>query len=516
MKHWLKNSVVVLTLVATVGLNFSPAAAPKAHALLRIPVMNTVREAQGSFDNINVSGSFVNQLLQWADKIILPQIKKVIIKMIQDAVLGSVQGGGKPKFVTSYKAYVENIAIDVIENFGDEVNNTDYCASFADSIKNAFPYTTGAGGAAPTSDFGGRAACTLGSLIGGNSPENFDAFAQDFSVGGWAGLAAAWLPQNNSLMSSVRTSNELNARTQSAVNEGLEKAAAGDGFLGKEECLGDSKDCFILTPGSTIKSLTDNVLGLDGDFVVNADTFFDLAINALSLLMSRTIDEGLTKVSNIFNQNELDTLVEQSNAVNNSTFISAKENAIDIIDEVIDLRRNVVTLLNTDILQNQAYLGNLTSWQGQITSKLGQNNFLQGLPNLNATQCNNKTGFVFNNQVNISQLKNDLQNEIARTQALLDVNSPGSLAGKKKESNDIIDQLTAAKAEIAAFENNNDGRNGLARKRDELTRDLNPAAVTQEKLDAEDRRDANKELIEQMRADLGGLMTKFNQCNNFF
>jgi hypothetical protein len=504
MKRWFKNIIIALTLVGVVGLSFSPPAVPKAHALLRIPVMNIIREAQGKFDNINIFGNLTNQLLQWADKIILPQIKQVIVKMIQDAILGSVQGGGSPKFVTSYRAYIENITIDVMENFGDEVNSTNYCASFSNSIKNAFPYTTGQGGVPPATEYSQKSSCTLGNFIGGNTPDRYEAFSRDFSVGGWEGLAAAWAPQNNFLISSVKTSDEMTGRIQDAVFEGLEKAAAGDGFLGKEECLGEGRDCFILTPGSIVKGLTEKVLGADVDFVVNADTFFDLAVNALNLLMSRTIDEGLTKISNIFDQNELDTLIAKSDAINNSNFDSSKKNTTDNIDEIIALRRNVVTLLGADILQNQAYLNNLTSWQGQITAKLGSNN---------STQCN-KT-FTFNSLVNITQLKSDLQNEVARVQALLDVNSPGSLVGKRKESNDIIDELTAAKAEIVAFKNDNEGRSGLASKRDELARKLNPAEVAQLKLEAEDSRDANKEVIAQMKTDLGDLMGKFNQCNNF-
>ena len=294
--------VTVLTLAIPVTLIPQPA---KAFIPVIDATMVSLTTTFLSSIGISTTGTLVETIFQYAQESLLASMKKRILDMLVDQIIDYIQGGGKPKFVSNWKGFMEDAANQAIGDyvsgaFGKKLGIDFLCEPFNFQLK--FAISGGIAGG-PIRKFNGPAACTLDQITG-----NIESFYNDFKTGGFIAYSAAWDPENN--MVGAYLTNQSAVINQIIKNQDLaaKEANAGGGFLSSKECIedngigadidGDGIDgdiestCRVLTPGSTIGNLAAKAAGTDLDFIANADQLGEYVTAIANALISRITAEA--------------------------------------------------------------------------------------------------------------------------------------------------------------------------------------------------------------------------------
>ena len=162
-----------------------------------------------------------------------PALRDMVAKRIMDYIVDQtvkwIQGGGKPKFITNWNGFLEDIGDIAFDSTMKKVGLANLCSPFGLQLKLAF---------LPVEKFSERINCSLDQFV-----KNIQNFYVDFSVGGWEGYVLSLEPNNN-LFGSIITvqdkiNQEKNKKQEASKNEGL----AGSGFMGNKICkAGSGKD----------------------------------------------------------------------------------------------------------------------------------------------------------------------------------------------------------------------------------------------------------------------------------
>ncbi|MEK7552421.1 MAG: hypothetical protein AAB534_03335 [Patescibacteria group bacterium] len=206
---------------------------------------------------------------------------RALLNLMTQDIVGWINNGfsgGGPGFVTDPEEFLLNAADTVAGQFIDGSELGFLCAPFSADIRALLAYNY---------SVSFDVSCTLSSVL--NRIENFTAFTEDFSQGGWEGWFAMMQPQNNTYGSYLKAEAELSARISTRNGTWEKKLNWGSGFLSSQDCIdppGATLDnCKtmgpIKTPGKTIETGLSNTLGIGLTEIGLADSV-DKILNALT------------------------------------------------------------------------------------------------------------------------------------------------------------------------------------------------------------------------------------------
>ncbi len=262
--------------------------------------------------NLGISKAIQDKIaaaLKWAFTI----FKKKILDMMADQIVKWIGGGGKPQFVTDWRAFLSKAANDVGGQFVSEYLGAGFlCKNISPQIQLML---------AKPQTFDTAAVCTL-SQIG----TNIQNFYNDFTTGGWKGWITVSETQNNIYgmyfyaLDRKWSAEELAAKTGSAA------AQSAAGFLGDQVCLRyykidpsgtpqeakySTKDApkkgeapapftdanctewFTRTPGKVAVDLLSKVAGKEYDWLLQSKEYSEYIIAIADAVFNRVIKEGV-------------------------------------------------------------------------------------------------------------------------------------------------------------------------------------------------------------------------------
>ncbi len=150
--------------------------------------------------------------------------KQMVIAKITDDTVNWINSGfeGDPAFIENPQYFFADVANEVTGQFIDELGAGFLCQPFSLQIQIAIatPYYY-------------RSQCTVLDVI-----DNYDAFLDDFSQGGWAGwISITQNPQNNPYGAYLLARDELNRRITEKKQNVKDDVSQGGGFLSLKTCV---------------------------------------------------------------------------------------------------------------------------------------------------------------------------------------------------------------------------------------------------------------------------------------
>ena len=227
----------------------------------------------------NTIKEIVSQVAEWAkdaarwaaDKawiMAVEVLKKRLLDMLVDQIVQWVQGGGSPKFITDWKAFLSDAFNAGVGDIVKQLGLGFLCSPFNLQVNLAF---------SPIPKFSQRVTCTLDKIVG-----NINNFYGDFRNGGWIAYQTQWQPAGNYYGSVLTAYDEAlkegTRQKEAAKNEGI----ANQGFLSTKRCVDPERDlgtgeltggCSryeVTTPGKTIGDTLSKAVGSDIDYIVNS------------------------------------------------------------------------------------------------------------------------------------------------------------------------------------------------------------------------------------------------------
>lgn len=242
--------------------------------------------------------NWLRRLWEWAQHVLLQQLKNQIIKMLEAQIVNWINGGGTPQFVTDWKGFLgkafDNAAGAAIEEFLPEL-----CYPFPlraslrlTFLLPTFPYST--------YEYAG---CTLNQVV-----SNVKNFYNDFRSGGWPQYGVTFQTTGNYFGILLEGHDRMLFAGAEAQEAAKNKAIAGAGFLGSEICPSTGKPpvgngCpngeqpLVRTPGKVLGDLTAKALGSNFDLVVNANDIAGLVATVTNAALTRLVSIGVSSVS---------------------------------------------------------------------------------------------------------------------------------------------------------------------------------------------------------------------------
>lgn len=201
---------------------------PQAHAF-GFGIMHDPIHTVGTYANLGVNtinsisntGSFWQQLLEYVLKTLIDSFIDRLIDMFQNQVIAWIQGGGKPKFVTNWKGFFEDVADQAV---GETIRTVapQLCSNFSPMVTFYFrkPVATQA-----------RVACTLTQVA-----NNLERFANNFMAGSWLRYGEVMNPRGNIFGSMIELNDLINEESAKKLDAEVKKVNASQGFKGVEVC----------------------------------------------------------------------------------------------------------------------------------------------------------------------------------------------------------------------------------------------------------------------------------------
>ena len=284
-----------------------------AEQVTNVPVVDMVLlNLQGSTSGTSKgassgsTASVCESFSEWIFKTILASIKKAILDMIVDQTISWIQGGGRPKFLTDWRGFLNQAANDAAGEFIESTPFGFLCSPFGFQVKVAL---------LPVKNFSQQITCTLNQVI-----SNINAFYDNFSSGGWIAYSSSQQLQNNFYGSFFLTAVEMEIKLDEAASN-AEKITSGASYIGTQSCQenpnnvyapdidGDQTSgdipstCIQTVPGETIGSQVANALQLETDALMGAEDVADY-INALvNAALNRLIQEGVDGLLGVITPN---------------------------------------------------------------------------------------------------------------------------------------------------------------------------------------------------------------------
>lgn len=225
-------------------------------------------------------------------KIVMEGVKRRILNMVVDQIIGWIQGEGKPLFITDWQAFLKDAGSAAVGDLAYQLGLGFLCSPFSVQVQLSILQPP---------RFGSYITCTLEDIV-----NNMDNFYADFRTGGWFALNEMWNPQNNFYGSVLLAMNEKNQRRAGASEASILESVASQGFLGTRKCDETGQYCFITTPGAQIGALAAKALGSDIDYLVNAQ---DIAVYVGAIAdaaINRLIKEGVNGLLGVTTKNKPD------------------------------------------------------------------------------------------------------------------------------------------------------------------------------------------------------------------
>lgn len=347
--------------------------------------------------------SFAKQLIAYYRVLFTETLKDRLIHTLANQVINWVNGGGKPQFITNWKAFFKK-QIDDAAGLAIEGIAPGLCRSFGPLVQLNLEQAY----LAPPPPV----SCTLEQIV-----KNVQDFYRSFSTGGWIAYGATVLPSGNFYGSLFEKSQIVELRRLAEKEAAKEEARAGESFLSPKICVKERtvttydkdgnpeklKVCDkwqITTPGGAIAHSLNKALGSSFDRIVNANDFEAIISSLVNAALSRLIRAGvagLQKVAeggggagSLFNLCDGLTGAERENCLQvagavgrglakqdmldyANRVLANKEIALDAVGEHINAIGQALLILNSaataDACPNSSALANVQAKITELTNK---------------------------------------------------------------------------------------------------------------------------------------------------
>jgi len=243
---------------------------------------------------------FGRLVFDFIQSVLLQILKNQVIALLQNKVLGMIRNSGNPKFVQNWTTFLGN-AFDSAAGSAIGQIIPGLCPNFSTPLstwlQSDYPIAkVTQGGISLNGSFG--TTCTLQGIV--NNPQ---AYYQNFSQGGFAGLGALMQPNNNIFGALITANDSIMAVADQSQNSAQNKAVSANGYVGAEIC-GDGStpppggtDCLdgdpiITAPGKSFSDTLSRNLNSDIDLIVNANDITGLLATVAGALLQQVIQSG--------------------------------------------------------------------------------------------------------------------------------------------------------------------------------------------------------------------------------
>ncbi len=451
----LKLIVITLTIIGLIGQNVILVNPVRAS----IPVIET--NVQLLADN---TGSFIQQLYEWAQTFVVSSLKKRVLDMLVDQIIQFVQGGGKPRFITDWQGFLSDAASAAAGDAAQLAGLGFLCSPFNLQVQLLL---------APVPKFTQQISCTLDQIV-----ENIQGFYNDFRSGSWIAYGEMLKPQNNFYTATLIAESAQNHAAARASAAAFSEGISGNGFFSLKQCDENGRNCVVTTPGSILGSTVAKAVGSDIDFILSADQIeayvgavADALFNRLILAggeglrgvstakaprggsVPQTVTGNCAGLSGAARQNCLNYI-----RTNDNSFNLARSKFIDQINNVIIPRQSAAALINDSVSKEQLLINKL-------------------------------------NELNNCSPRIALQDEIAKEQTIID-----RLTEDLRQNQVLIDEAQAMLSQIRQVPQGDWA--SLTTIYGNASEKLNPQATSDVLANAQEENDAIKEKVSKRIAEL--------------
>lgn len=304
------NSAILLLLM--VAVLFGGVVLPQRAEATGIPTI----------DIAAIGVAITNYVKNNADKAFRDIIVKKLMDYITAQTVQWISGGGKPLFVTDFRAFTKQAGDIAFDSVVQSVGAGAICEPFKLQLRFML---------LPVRTFPVQISCTLDKVVG-----NIQGFYNDFTKGGYGGFVEVMKPQNNLYGQLITANDEINNKQAAAQAAAQNEAIAGSGFLSVKKCSGgtdqatfcrstcinsgklaaDVSSCVdqcmavklseeelctdsggkmtTQTPGDTVGKMAANAVGADTWYAASLQSFMSAITNAA---INRLAAQGLAKMT---------------------------------------------------------------------------------------------------------------------------------------------------------------------------------------------------------------------------
>jgi hypothetical protein len=320
---------IPLGATANIGQQISKISGPRVP--VNDPSLNKIASLLTGKEIEDNTRNWLRRLWEFAQKVLLQELKNQLIALLQQQIVNWINGGGKPQFVTDWKGFVgdafNNAAGAAIEKYLPEL-----CMPLSAQLlinitlrSPVVPVYTG---------------CTLNQVV-----SNVKNFANDFRNGGWLQYSVTLQPTGNYFGSLIEVHDAALFAGLAASDAAKNKALAGGGFLGSEVCPSTGKPPFdeaagfdtngcpggeqpiTRTPGKVLGDTLTKGLNLPSELIVNATDIAGLVAVVTDAALTRLISVGLTAAGKATGKGLSDVPPQQVPAATNTTAATAAQKA---------------------------------------------------------------------------------------------------------------------------------------------------------------------------------------------
>ena len=245
-------------------------------------------------------GSYVQDILEWAQTIATEQLKNYLTKLFVQQVLGWTNNDGNQRFVYNWESFMTDIEEEVTSDALDEVVPS-LCGPFREYVLQSQGYL----GLSGRSLLGGRSRCPL--KDGG---ANLGNFYKDFSSGGWESYLDSLGPSGNQIGSVLSTDGYVKSRITKATEAKVNELVSNKGYLSQNICAdgkepgrgdvcADGSQPRATTPGGLVGDTLAKAFGAPLDRIVNANDLTDLLAALVNSAISGVLSDSGSKVRGV-------------------------------------------------------------------------------------------------------------------------------------------------------------------------------------------------------------------------
>lgn len=274
----------------------------EAHAILGVNI-STIFDLNSISTNVSTYGSWIRKIWEWVQKVLLQQLIHSLILMIQQQIVGWINGNGDPQFVTDWQNLI-GISYDAASSSTINRIARLACEGFDANLRVGF---------LPSPTYNSRFGCTISQILN-RTNGSLDRFKNGFGAGGFQAYGVVL--QENFFILSMETSDAALNDAIAAQGAQVKDAVAGGGFLSTKKCFlsngtvgkpdrntgmcSDGSKPLLTTPGQTLGAQTSKALGLGPDSVVNAQDIAGLVSAVIDASINRIIGAGLDGLLGVF------------------------------------------------------------------------------------------------------------------------------------------------------------------------------------------------------------------------
>ena len=270
----------------------------EAHAIIGVPI-STLVDVNSISTNVSTYGSWIRKIWEWVQKALLQQLIHSLILMIQQQVVGWINGEGDPQFVTNWQ--------DLIGFTYDEASSSTIntiarllCDGLDLNLRVGF---------LPPPVYNSRFGCSISQILN-RADGSLDRFRNGFGEGGFQAYGAVL--QENFFILSMETSDAALNDALAAQGAQVKDATVGGGFLSTKKCANnrapnkqtgrcaDGSQPILTTPGQTIGNTVSNALDLGPKSVVAAQDISGLIGAVVDAAINRVVLAGLNGLLGVY------------------------------------------------------------------------------------------------------------------------------------------------------------------------------------------------------------------------